>query len=212
MTAKRLLKFLNDNPVVKPTDASVKLYLTKQELDDWKTYCKEYQEEDEIIGEEPAITDIKMRHGPLLRAGHMRLERARKAGIKNKTLEVANKMEELVERYIEAVDELHPAIRGTMLLVDPHDPVAPDYIVAHIPPGSIYIPRSWATRIGSTIGKKTSKRDKLIEFLEMAIEDRKPAPEPEAPKGGKQARNILDIVRDLKTSSPLYSKTNKESD
>ena len=32
-------------------------------------------------------------------------------------------------------------------------------------PEPIHIPRSWATGIGSTVGKKTSRREKLIYFL-----------------------------------------------
>ena len=168
MTAERLLKFLNDNSVVKPTDASVKLYLTKQEFKDWKEFEKEYQEEDEILGEDSTITDIKMHHGPLLRAGHARLERARKSNNTKKTTKVANAMEVLVENYIEAVEELG-GNTGSMILIDGYTAVAPDYIAQHLVE-PVYIPRSWATGVGSTIGKKTSRRDKLIQFLEMATD------------------------------------------
>ena len=168
MSAEELLKFINDNPTMSPHVGVIEECLTKQEFDDWKVFEKDYQEEDETLGEDSTITDIKMHHGPLLRAGHARLERARKSNNTKKTTKAANAMEVLVENYIEAVEELG-GNTGSMILIDGYTAVAPDYIAQHLVE-PVYILRSWATGIGSTIGKKTSKRDKLIEFLEMVTD------------------------------------------
>ena len=95
------------------------------------------------------------------------------AYISKKITKAHHEMEALIERYSEAVEELPAGIRETMLLIHPFDPVAPRYIAEHLPE-PIHIPHSWATGIGSTVGKKTSKRDKLIQFLEMESDDYDP--------------------------------------
>lgn len=198
VSAEELLTIINDRPTMSPHVGVIEEYLTKQEFDEWKEFEKDYPDEDEAYADDSDIARIKAYHGPLLRAGHMRLmkaqEHARKTGIGKKASEAEQAMEVILESYIESVEELGGNI-GSMILIDGYTVGAPDYIADHLA-DPIYIPRSWATGALGKPAPKPTRREKLIEFLEIVIENRNLTPT--APTGGKPTRSILDIVNDLK--------------
>ena len=198
-------------------------YLTKQEFDDWKVFEKDDPMK-EINEEDRDVTSIRERYWPLFRDASMRLGKAQKYGNRTgnhtRAVAAANELESIFGRYCESIEELDPGSTVSMVQVDANTPGAPEYIVQFLCVGdSVLIPRSWAKGVlkaeADNAGTKfpppkPTRREKLIEFLEIVIENKNP--KPTAPTGGKPTRNILDIVQYLKMSSPLYKGNNKESD